>query len=145
MNNAHHVHLDGAVEAELLGDARHLVGGKHNAEAKKHVIRECEQAEEKQRCLHERRQTDCRHLFAPLVKSIGVSTRDAEHIQTSNCHLNKQNAAALDVLEEYLDYAVGKSDQTKKVEKSEGHLGRHGEAAFQHGSALPSEIQALTA
>ena len=40
MNNAHHVHLDGAVEAELLGDTGHLVGSKHDAKAKEHIARE---------------------------------------------------------------------------------------------------------
>ena len=123
MNDAHHIDLDRAVETELLGDARHLVGGKHNAETKKHVIRESEQTEEQQRCLHECRQTDCRHLFAPLVEADGVSTGNAKHIQASDCHLHEQDAAALDILEEDLDHAVGKSNQTQKVEKAEGYLG----------------------
>ena len=123
MNDAHHVDLDGAVEAELLGNPRHLIGGKHDAEAKEHVIRESEQTEEQQRCLHERSQTDCRNLLAPLIEAVGVSTGDAEHIQTTNCHLHEQNAAALDILEEDFDHSVGKGNQTQKVEKSESHLG----------------------
>ena len=123
MNDAHHVHLDGAVEAELLSDTRHFVGCEHDAESKKHVIREGKQAEEQQRCLHKRRQTDCCYLLTPLVKSIGISTGDAEHIQTSDCHLHEQDATALDILEENLDHAVGKGNQTQKVEKSESHLG----------------------
>ncbi len=123
MNDAHHVYLDGAVEAELLGDTGYLIGCEHNAQAKEHVIRESEQTEEQQRCLHERCQTDCRHLFAPLIETVGVSTGDAEHIQASDCHLHKQDASALDILEEDLDHAVGKSNETQKVEKAEGHLG----------------------
>lgn len=71
------------------------------------MIREREQAEEQQRCLHECRQTDSRHLLAPLIEAIGVSAGDAEHIRASNCHLNEQDAAALDILEEDLDHAVG--------------------------------------
>lgn len=58
------------------------------------MIREREQAEEQQRCLHECRQTDSRHLLAPLIEAIGVSAGDAEHIRASNCHLNEQDAAA---------------------------------------------------
>ena len=110
MNDAHHVHLDGAVEAELLGDTRHLIGCEHNAKAKEHVIRESEQTEEQQRCLHERRQADCRHLLAPLIEAVSIPTGNAEHIQTSDRHLHEQDAAALDILEEDLDHAVGKSD-----------------------------------
>lgn len=102
MDNAHHVHLDGAVEPELLGDTRHLVGCEHDAEAKKHVIRESEQTEKQKRCLHKCSQADRRYLFAPLVKAVGIPSGNAEHIQTSNRHLHKQNAAALDVLEKIL-------------------------------------------
>ena len=113
MNDSHHVYLDGAVEPELLGDPRHLIGCKHNAEAKEHVVRKSEQAEKQKRCLYERRQTDCCHLLAPLAKAVGVPSGNAEHIQTANRHLNKQDAAALNILEENLDYAVGKSDQAQ--------------------------------
>lgn len=144
MNDAHHIHLDGAIKAELLGDSRHLVGCKHNAEAKEHMIRESEQTEKQKRCLHKRSQADRRYLFAPLVKAVCISAGNAEHIQTSNRHLNKQNAAALDVLKENLDHAVGKSNQAQKVEKVEGHLGGHGKTALQYRGALPCEIQALT-
>ena len=111
------------LKSRVLGNPRHLIGGKHDAEAKEHVIRESEQTEEQQRCLHERSQTDCRNLLAPLIEAVGVSTGDAEHIQTTNCHLHEQNAAALDILEEDFDHAVGKGNQTQKVEKSESHLG----------------------
>ena len=111
------------LKSRVLGDTRHFVGCEHDAESKKHVIREGKQAEEQQRCLHKRRQTDCCYLLTPLVKSIGISTGDAEHIQTSDCHLHEQDAAALDILEENLDHAVGKGNQTQKVEKSESHLG----------------------
>ena len=38
---------------------------------------------------------------------------DLQGIQTANRHLNKQDAAALNILEENLDYAVGKSDQAQ--------------------------------
>ena len=144
MDNAHHVHLDGAVESELLGDTRHLVGCEHDAEAKEHVIRESEQAEKQKRCLHKRSQADRRYLFAPLVKAVGIPSGNAEHIQTSNRHLHKQNAAALDVLKENLDHAVGKSNQAQKVEKVEGHLGGHGKTALQYRGALSCEIQTLT-
>ena len=102
MDNAHHVHLDGAIKAELLGDTRHLIGCKHNAEAKEHVIRESEQAEKQKRCLHKRSQADRCYLFAPLIEAVCISAGNAEHIQTSNRHLHKQNAAALDVLEKIL-------------------------------------------
>lgn len=40
--------------------------------------------------------------LAPLAKAVGVPSGNAEHIQTSNRHLNKQNAAALNILEENL-------------------------------------------
>ena len=145
MNNAHHIDLDGAVEAELLSNSRHLIGCKHNPKAKEHVIRECEQTEKQKRCLHKRSQADRCYLFAPLIEAVCISAGNAEHIQASDRHLHKQNAAALDVLEEDLDHAVGKSNQAQKVEKVEGHLGGHGKTALQHGSALPSEIHALTA
>lgn len=52
MNDAHHIHLDGAIKAELLGDSRHFIGSKHNAEAKEHMIRKSEQTEKQKRCLH---------------------------------------------------------------------------------------------
>lgn len=80
MDNAHHVHLDGAVEPELLGDTRHLVGCEHDAEAKKHVIRESEQTEKQKRCLHKCSQADRRYLFAPLVKAVGIPSGNAEHM-----------------------------------------------------------------
>lgn len=113
MDNAHHVDLDGAVEAELPGDPWHLIGCEHDTQAREHMIGKCEQAEKQQRCLHERRQTDCRHLLAPLIEAVGITTGNAEHIQqASDRHLNEQDAAALDILEEDLDYAVGKGNQT---------------------------------
>ena len=79
------------------------------------MIRKCEQAEEQQRCLHERCQTDCSNLLAPLIEAVGVSTGDAEHIQASDCHLHEQDASTLDILEEDLDHTVGKGNQTQKV------------------------------
>ena len=144
MNDAHHIHLDGTVEAELLSNSRHLVGCKHNPKAEEHVIRESEQTEKQKRCLHKRSQADRRYLLAPLIEAVGIPSGNAEHIQTSNRHLHKQNAAALDVLKENLDHTVGKSNQAQKVEKVEGHLGGHGKTALQYRGALSCEIQALT-
>jgi hypothetical protein len=113
MNNAHHVHLDGAVETELLGDARYFVGGKHDAETEKHIARKGHQPEKQQSCLHKCCQTDGRNLFAPLIKAVGIPSWYAEHIQASDCHLHEQDTAALDILEEHLDYAVGKSNHDR--------------------------------
>ena len=76
MNDAHHIDLDRAVETELLGDARHLVGGKHNAETKKHVIRESEQTEEQQRCLAELE----RLVQADIAADLPVEYADENHI-----------------------------------------------------------------
>ena len=58
------------------------------------------QPRDQDRSLQKGREAKPHDLLAPLVESVQISARDAEHIQTSNCHLNKQNAAALDVLEE---------------------------------------------
>ena len=104
------------------------------------MVGECGQAEEQRCCLHESRQTDCRYLFAPLIESVRISAGNAEHIQAPDSHLNEQDAATLDVLEEDLDHAVGKSDQTQKVEKSESH-GLTRQSCLQDGCALPCKVE----
>ena len=46
MDNAHHIDSYRAVETELLGNSRHLIGGKHNAESEEHIAGESKQSEE---------------------------------------------------------------------------------------------------
>lgn len=48
MHHAHHVHLDRAVQTELLGDPGHLAGGEHDAEAQEHIVLEGEHPEKEQ-------------------------------------------------------------------------------------------------
>ena len=46
MDNAHHIDSYRAVETELLGNSRHLIGGKHNAESEEHIAGESQESEE---------------------------------------------------------------------------------------------------
>ena len=46
MDNAHHIDSYRAVETELLGNSRHLIGGKHNTESEEHIAGESKQSEE---------------------------------------------------------------------------------------------------
>ena len=119
MNDAHHVDFDGTVETELLSDPGHFVCREHDSKSKEHIVREGHQPEEQKSCLHKSGQANGRNLLAPLIEPVRVSAWDAEHIQTTDCHLNEKNTAALNVLEEYLHDAVGKRNQTQKTEQSE--------------------------
>ena len=100
MNDGRHVDFDRTVQAKLLRDARHFVGRQHDAESQQHIVREGQQSQEQERCLHKGGQADRRHLLHPLVEAVGVTPRHAEHIQRPHRHLDQQNAAAGNVGEE---------------------------------------------
>ena len=100
MNDGRHVDLHRTVKTELLRDARHFVGRKHDAEPQQHIVREGQQPQEQERSLHKGGKADGSHLFHPLVEAVGVAPRHAEHIQRTDGHLNQQNAAAGNVGEE---------------------------------------------
>ena len=53
MDNAHHVDLHRAVQAELLGDPRYLTRRQHDAQAQQQVVLEREQAQKQQGRLEE--------------------------------------------------------------------------------------------
>ena len=143
MDNAHHIDSYRAVETELLGNSRHLISGKHNAESEEHIAGESKQSEEQQGGLHKRCKADCRYLFHPLVEAVRISSRNGEHIQGSDRHLHEEDSSALDVLEEYLYHAVGKGDQRKDVKQAERELTRYGEAAHKDTCALSRKVNGL--
>ena len=105
------------LKPELLGDPGNLVGRQHDAESKQHITGEGEKPQKQKRCLHERRQTDRRHLLHPLIEAVRIAPRYAEHIQCAYRHLHEQNAAALDVLKKDFDHAVGKCDHCQNIEQ----------------------------
>ena len=59
--------------------------------------------------------------------------------------MHQQYPAALDVLKEYLDYAVSKGNERKDVEEIEGNIGRYRKAALQHAGAFPRKVNGSSA
>ena len=142
VDDGHHVDAHRAVQSELLRNARHLVGSQHDTQPQQHPVREGQQPQKEQTRLQKRRQAQRRDLLHPLVEAVLIPPRDAEQIQRADGHLHKQNAAALDVGEEYLDDAVGKGDQREDIEQIPADVVRHGEAADQHAGTLLREVDA---
>ena len=66
------------------------------------------------RSLQKSREAQPHDLLAPLVESVQISARDAEHIQTANCNLDEQNAAALQICKENLDDRIRHEDDAKQ-------------------------------
>ena len=78
-----------------------------------------------------------------MHEAVHISSRNGEHIQGSDRHLYEQYSSALDVLEEYLYYAVGKGDQCKDVKQAERDVARHSEAADKDTCALSRKVNGL--
>ena len=81
-------------------------------------------------------------MFSAL-EAVRISSRYGEHIQRSHRHLHEEDSSALDVLEEYLYYAVRKSDQRKDIKQAERELSRYGEAAHKDTCALSGKVDGL--
>ena len=72
------------------------------------------QPRDQDRSLQKGREAKPHDLLAPLVESVQISARDAEHIQTADCNLDEQNAAALQVCKEYLDDRIRHEDDAEQ-------------------------------
>ena len=81
---------------------------------KQGVFIEQRQPRDQDRSLQKGREAKPHDLLAPLVESVQISARDAEHIQTANCNLDEQDAAALQVCKEYLDDRIRHEDDAKQ-------------------------------
>ena len=130
MNDGRHVDFDRTVKTELLRNARHFVGRQHDAETQQHIVREGQQPQEQERCLHKGGQADRRDLLHPLVEAVGVAPRHAEHIQRTDRHLNQQNTAARNVGEKDFDHAIPERKHSEEIQKAEMQFRVHTKTAL---------------
>ena len=79
------------------------------------------QPRDQDRSLQKGREAKPHDLLAPLVESVQISARDAEHIQTPDCDLDEQDAAALQICKENLD------DRIRHEDDAEQHHDRAGD------------------
>ena len=72
------------------------------------------QPRDQDRSLQKGREAKPHDLLAPLVESVQISARDAEHIQTPDCDLDEQDAAALQVCEENFNDRIRHEDDAEQ-------------------------------
>ena len=107
---AHYVRSRACVEAEGSRDARYLTRREHKPNAEQRVLLEHEQPRNEYRRLQERREAHAYDLLHPLYECVYTSARYAEHVQTADCDLDEQYAAAFEVCEEHLYYGIRHHD-----------------------------------
>lgn len=98
IHGRHNIGAGRGVQAKLLGNPRYLRGRQHQPTAKEHIFVPDHQSRDEDGGLQKSGKTKARHLLAPTVKSINISSRNTEHIQASNGDLDQQNAASLEVV-----------------------------------------------
>ena len=78
------------------------------------MVTEHQHSGNKDRGLEEGRQAQPNDLLHPGYETVRVTSRYAEHIQTSHGDLNEQDTAPLQIGEEHFYYGVGCEDEAKK-------------------------------
>ena len=72
------------------------------------------QPRDQDRSLQKGREAKPHDLLAPLIEPVQIPARHRKHIQTADCNLDEQNAAALQVCKEYLDDRIRHEDDAKQ-------------------------------
>lgn len=97
MADRHHIDSYGSVQPIHLRNPRNFRCRQANSHRKQSVLSVGQQSEIEDSCLQKRRQTGGNNLFAPAVKTVRVTSRNAKKIQTSHSNLTQHDAATLDV------------------------------------------------
>ena len=111
MHDRGHVDLDAGIQPEHLCDAGHFVCGEHHPETEQDIVFPCHKTEKQQGGLHEGGQAECDHLLAPLRKTVRITARQGEQIETPDRNLRQQDSPALDIGKEHLDDAIAEGNQ----------------------------------